>query len=291
MRKFFSFFLSLILIAHSPLLSFYDEDEILQYLEPYLDDPSILLCKNIAPLSDTKPYERHPNFPEEIWNGISPLFLPEDSPMRVVLDKIFSKRRVLGSLKEMSRAGFIIKTDPKNKIIVARHPKIKGYLFKVYLDTSDSCDHYWWKKRVIGARTIQEAIDRYGYGIWMKTPQKWIYPLPIEPAAAEGTYEKHFILVVEDMHILDHENNRIAYKKFMTKEKLLAFYHLLTELKLIDSVYADNTPFCKDGKMAFLDTEHAMDETFPVPITSVGQYLNPEMLAFWEQVIVHHGFR
>jgi hypothetical protein len=77
----------------------------------------------------------------------------------------------------------------------------------------------------------------------------------------------------------------------VTKEMLLAFYHLLTEFHLIDSVYADNTVFCKDGKLAFLDTEHAMVEAVPVPITSVGQYLNPEMLAFWEQLIVNHGYR
>lgn len=291
MRKFFSFLLPLVLLTQSPLLSFYDENEILQYLEPYLEDPSILLSKNIAPPSDTNPYQRHPNVQKQVWDDLSPLFLPEDSPLRVILDKIFSKRRVLGSLKEMSRAGFIIKTDPKRKIIVARHPKIKGYLFKVYLDDSTECEYFWWRKRIIGARTIQEAIDRYGYGIWMKTPQKWIYPLPIEPAADDGTYEKHFILVVEDMNVLNHADNRFAYKKFMTREILLAYYHLLTELKLVDSVYADNTPFCKDGKMAFLDTEHALDKTFPVPVSSVGQYLNPEMLAFWEQLIVNHGFR
>lgn len=231
------------------------------------------------------PYIAPASFPSDLWDKLSGYFLPEDSTQRLLLDQIFSKRRVLGSLKSMSRAGFILLTDPRHKIIVARHPKIPGYLFKVFLDTSSECEYHWWRKRINGVNTIQAAIDSHQYGHLMKTPKKWIYPLPAEPEAAEGTYPKHFILVVEEMDILKHEENRGCYRKLMTKERLDAYYTLLTELNLIDSVYADNTPFCKDGKMAFIDTEHAMDVTLKVPVSVVGQYLSPEMLGYWEQLI------
>lgn len=232
-------------------------------------------------------YTRPPTVSEDIWDELSPLFLPYDTPERVILDEIFSKRRVLSSFKSMSRAGFILVTDPKHKIIVAKHPKLEGLLFKIFLDSTDQSDDYWWRKRVINSTKIQETIDLYGYNAIMKTPKKWIYPLPIEPAAAEGSYPKHFILVVEEMDILGRSDNLSAYRTMMTEDRLDAFYRLLSELKLLDSVYADNTPFCKDGRMAFIDTEHSMDTTQPVPISSVGQYLNPEMLKYWEQLIVN----
>lgn len=236
---------------------------------------------------DNAPYICPDDFPQETWDELSAYFLPENSNERAILDEIFGKRRVLGSLKSMSRAGFILLTDPKHKIIVARHPKIPGYLFKIFLDTSSECEYHWWRKRIIGVNTIQEAIDRYQYGDMFKTPKKWIYPLPPEPASAEGTYRKYFILVVEQMDILKHDLNRSAYMKIMDKNRLDAFYTLLTELNLIDSVYADNTPFCKDWRMAFIDTEHAMDTTLQVPLSVVGQYLSPEMLGYWEQLLLY----
>ena len=231
------------------------------------------------------PYIQPPSLPSVIWNELTPYFLPENTPQKALLDEIFTKRRVLSSLKSMSRAGFILLTDPKHKIIVARHPKIPGYLFKVFLDTSSECDYHWWRKRINGVNAIQAAIDSHGYNHIMKTPKKWMYPLPPEPLAAEGSYPKNFILVVEEVDIFKQSENRSAYRTMMTKERLNAFYTLLKDLNLIDSVYADNTPFCKDGKMAFIDTEHAMDLTLQVPLSVVGQYLNPEMLKYWEQLI------
>jgi hypothetical protein len=231
-------------------------------------------------------YARNPYVDPGLWDELTPYFFPADFPEKELFDKIFAKRRVLKSVKEMHKAEFLVITDPKDKIIVARHHKIPDFLIKVYLDTSPTHEWYWWKKRIDGANTIREAIERHGYGSIMKVPRKWMYPLPAEPSPKdkEGIYRKDFVLVVEDMHILSWKKNRKAYKKRITKEHLKALYTLINECGLLDSVYADNIPFCKDGKIAFLDTEHSLNEP-PFPMTHVGQYLNDEMVGYWEQLL------
>lgn len=235
-------------------------------------------------------YVKNPYVSEEVWNMLSPYFLPDHFPEKAALDRIFSKRRVLSSTKSMAKSGFILITNPKDKIIVAKHPHLKGYLIKAYTDKMDAPDWYWWKKRIDGICAIQEKITQCGYQAIMKTPKKWIYPLPIEPSPKEETpHRKNFILVVEQMDIFNQKRNLHAYKTKMTTQILDALYIILMDLSLIDSVYADNTPFCKDGKLAFIDSEHSKDTTQPVPITTVANYLSPSMYAYWEQLFVNGG--
>lgn len=231
------------------------------------------------------PYVRNPYVSDEVWEKMKPFFLPESMPEKDILDKIFSKRRVLASTKEMGKAGFVIITDPKHKIIVAKHYKLKGYLFKVYLDPVETTDWIWWKKRIEGINVIQASINKHGYQSIMKTPKKWVYPVPAEPSPPAGAHRSNFILVVEQMDILNSDANRKAYKKKMTKEKLHALYTVIMENKLIDSIYCDNTPFCSDGKLAFIDTEHSLDTTQPVAVWIIGNYLSKELNKYWLNMI------
>lgn len=235
-------------------------------------------------------YERNPFVDEETWNTLVPYFLPVNFPIKAELDKIFSKRRVLKSRKSMVKSGFTLISHSDDKVIVARHPYLKGYLIKAYSDEMGTPDWYKWKKRIDGVRAIEEKIIACGYQGIMKTPKKWIYPLPVNPPPIAGApYRKNFILVVQEMDILKHKHNLKAYKKKMTPQILDAFYIVLTDLNLIDSIYPDNTPFCKDGRLAFIDTEHSMDTTRLVPITTVANFLSPEMYSYWEQLVVHGG--
>lgn len=235
------------------------------------------------------PYVRNPNVSEELWNTLAPYFLPERFPEKAALDYIFSLRRVLSSHKSMQKSGFIVLTNPNDKIVVARHPYLKGYLIKAYTDQMELPDWYWWKKRIDGIHVIREHITLYGYEGIMKAPRKWIYPVPPIPMPKAGApYPKNFILVVEEMDILDAKKNKKAYRSRMTPEILDAFYTMLTSLKLIDSVYADNTPFCKDGRLAFVDSEHSLCTNRPVPLIVVKDYLSPTMQAYWEY-LMHHG--
>jgi hypothetical protein len=253
----------------------------------------ICILSNVlnAKMSDSKletstEYFRNPYVSDEIWGTLSPYFLPPTSMAKAYFDRIFNqKHRVLKSRKSMIKSGFIMISHPKDKVIVAKHPYLKGYLVKVYTDDMEAPDTYWWKKRIDGVNKIQNKIIEYGYQEIMKTPKKWIYPVPFSPSM--GAPRKNFILVVEEMDILSKKKNLKAYKKKMNPKILNAFFTLMTELNLIDSVYADNTPFCKDGKLAFIDTEHSLDTTCLVPVSVVAQYLSSEMYTYWEQLIVN----
>ena len=234
-------------------------------------------------------YVQNPIVNPAIWDTLVPYFLPESFPEKAVLDRIFRKRPVLTSINEMHKAGFIIITKAKEDLIVAWHPKLKGYLIKVYLDTCEANEWWWWKRRIDGAHIIQASIDAHGYQDFMKVPLKWIYPLPANAPSQMTEGKKNFILVVEEMKILNYEDNRKAYKTQMTPRILDAFYTILTENVLQGSVYDRNVPFCKDGKLTFLDTEHHFDYGRPLPIENVGRYLNDEMRNYWQKLIEQGG--
>lgn len=251
----------------------------------------VLLLGCLLFVSTLGAYERNPYVSDEAWNSVSPYFVPENTPEKAALDAIFSKKGVLTSLKSLSNAGFLIITNPKDKILLLSHPNLKGYLLKVYLDSQEIPEWHCFMRRARGARVVQDAINFHGYQHIMKVPRKWIYPLPADPTPAKVGSRKNFVLLVQKIDILNDKKNRKAFKEKMTQEILNALYNLMTTYLLIDSVYADNIPFCKDGKIAFIDTEYTGDTTMAVPLSAVGQYLSPTMLGHWEQLLnygLHH---
>ena len=82
------------------------------------------------------------------------------------------------------------------------------------------------------------------------------------------------------MQLLDHTANLKAFKKRMTPTILEHLYILLSEEKLIDSVYPDNIPFTHSGKIAFIDTEH-WHCSGKVPYEKLLRYLSSDMQACW----------
>lgn len=233
------------------------------------------------------PYVRNPYVDEALWNSLIPYFLPDTSQEKAILDKIFSQSRVLSSIKSLEKAGFKLIVNPRDKIIVARHEKLRGFLIKAYLDTFDIPEWEWWQKRINGINVIQNSIYYHGYQNMLKTPLKWIYPIPAEPSPLPGNTRRNFVLVVQEMDVLKDNKNRYAYKHRMNPTILNALFTVVMENLLIDSVYADNIPFCTDGRIAFIDTEHSQSTMFPVPIWNIGHYLSSDMLAYWEQLITH----
>jgi len=234
-------------------------------------------------------YEPNPYVDPQVWEELTSYFLPEDHPIKNKLDSIFKKRRVLKSIGSLHAAGFRFLKNSQDKIIVVKHDELKGFLIKMYLDDSSEMEWVWWKKRVDGSKVIANAIQASGYEHIFKVPKKWIYPLPAQPspASSDRIFRKNFILVVEKMDILSDRSNKKAWKKKMNRPTLEALYTIIMENLLLDSVYADNTPFCKDGKIAFIDTEHTLDTTQPIPIWAVGHYLSEEMLDYWEHLLIH----
>jgi hypothetical protein len=171
------------------------------------------------------------------WLEIEPYFLPVQHPIKKPLDKLFQKTRVTQSKETLEKAGFSkIKKQAPTKITTTTHPLFPHYIFKIYLDTQPSVDDSaQWIKRIKSAHAVRECIKKYGFK-HLYVPQKWIYPLPLEPSPPQDDiyYRKNFILVVEKVALVSYQQNRQAFKTKMTKEILNELYSVLKELNLIN---------------------------------------------------------
>ena len=225
---------------------------------------------------------------DNVWNQVEPFLLPEDHPIKPVLDKIFTQSRATLSIKSMKQAGFINPYPRKwTHLIVTRHPEVPGYIFKIYLDAQryfkGKKEYEHWLQRIEGVRLIKEEIEDRGWEHAFKTPIKWIYALPSEPSPPKEFKRKNFILVEEDMEILDTNAN---YEKWgsdeVTEDLLRAFFTICEELGLHDCAKPDNAPFSKDGKIAFIDTQSFYH--WPVLYEKMTPYLSKEMQALWKKL-------
>lgn len=234
-------------------------------------------------------YDKSPYVSEELWMEVQPYLLPERHPAKKKLDKIFNKVRATLSPEAMKSAGFKCKLRQPNHLVAAKHRLLKGYLVKVFMDSQTMIpeeEAYFWIHRIKGAHLIRDSINRHKYNAIMKVPQKWIYPLPKNPPLPDGDYfRRNFILVVEDMQILNDDKNTRYYRKKMTPELLEALYTMLTENVLIDSIYINNIPFSYDGRIAFIDTEHYLTDIKPLRLHRLTYRFSKKMQYYWEKLI------
>lgn len=278
-------FLIPLFFASFPLASVEEDRNALLTL---LQDISLQTTSHARLEEERNPYPYNPLVAWDVWQSLEPYFLPSTHPIKPKLDRLFKKRVTL-TKETFEKAGFDkIKLRNPTNIVVGKHPDLQGYLVKAYLDYQPVPVDWWnWARRITGALAIQECLHQHGFSGFC-VPRKWIYPLP-DPIVPDrtGFCRKNFILIVEDMHILDHEETLKGYKKKMTKQKLKALYTILTEVGLIDSVFPSNVPFTTQGKMAFIDTEH--HHLQPVPYIRLKPYLSSTMQEYWQLLIDTNG--
>lgn len=206
--------------------------------------------------------------------------LPANHPARSKLDKIFAKSGVLASHKSMRKKGFRKMFKCKAGMVVAKHPKLKGYLIKTYLDNYTGEELYPFLRRARGARLVRNSIQAHGYNHLLRAPKKWLYPLP-----AGASPKIKYLLLVEDMQTFGWTINLDCFKTHITAEMLQALYVIIKENVLIDSVYPDNIPFSRDGCLNFVDIEHFLCTTQPVHYHRLTPHLAPEMQKVWKKII------
>lgn len=260
---------------------------IVAYSKGHYSVPSSIIRIHATKLHDgyfVKGYACSPYVDGELWNNLYQYLLPEYFPVKAVLDEIFSKRRVLLDSTSLRKAGFkIISKSKFSKTTVATHPKLKGYLVKMFTDKQDIPEWIRFKMRILGAQQTKAYIDSHGYGNFFKVPGKWLYPLPAEPSPPPLYKRKNFILVVEDMHVLESSLNKARWRSdAVTKELLIAVCNTLHANGLWDSALPKNIPFCKDGKIAILDTE--MYNDWPIHFSNLSKSINPNLVPFWQQI-------
>lgn len=230
-------------------------------------------------------YTKSPYIDSQLWQELESYFLPEDHPIKPNLDTIFSASRVSFSSDTLKKAHFHFKKSrtPRN-LIAAKHSKLKGYIVKLFTDDQGVCEEWQnWIKRIHGANAIRNAITRHKAEHLLKVPQKWIYPLPVEPSPPPGSHRTHFILIVEDMRILKLSSSLAFWRSIAVDQPLLGALHcIIQEEGLFDSIYPVNIPFCKDRRVAFIDTEHAQE--WPIRFYELSPYLRREMQIYWDQL-------
>ncbi len=219
-----------------------------------------------------------------LWESLRPYLLPIDHPIKEKLDDLFKqKERVTLNQNTLAANGFTnTKPGKWSKTIVTKHPHIKGYLLKLFTDDqTDMCDWEQWITRIEGANSVRKTIEQLKCKHIFKVPKKWIYPLPNSANPSENS-EKNFILVVEDMQLIDEKSNQKLWKTKISEHHLDTLHDILEIEGLLDTVYPFNLPFTNSGKLAFIDTEHHHE--WPIRYHKLIPYLSESNQHFWKQI-------
>lgn len=234
-------------------------------------------------VSQSSPYSSE--ISQKTWEAVGPYLLPYEHPARAFLDKICKKKRILASENALLKAGFhIIYKQLNQGLVVARHPYLRGYLLKMYLDRSPRKEWSLFVLRAKGAKIIQGLLDKYSYNDYMKVPQKWIYPVTVKkrPKASEGIFPKDFILIVEDMQLVSKKFDEDFYMNGISLVHVKALHKIIGKGGLSDS-HIGNIPVSIDSKIAFIDTEYV--HSWPVHFDWLTKYFSPTNQSYWLKLI------
>lgn len=213
--------------------------------------------------------------------------LPEDHPIKEKLDEIFTKTRVTLNENEFLNAGFVpivpIRTD---KIVIARHPQLEGYIVKTYLDKypvnkKNDADWLWLSRRCQLSRKIARMIKKHDIQNFT-VPQKWLYPIPkVGLEDADVSERLNALLIAEEMPLLNEEENKLAWEN-ISDEALDEFSDIMIHAGG-RSYRPDNVWITENGTFAFIDTEypHFLPRYFEVL-----PYLTEEKGEYWKLLVI-----
>ncbi|MFI0434184.1 MAG: hypothetical protein ACH350_00465 [Parachlamydiaceae bacterium] len=250
-----------------------------------------MLCTQAVEANQIKLAHHSPSkyVSDQVWNEVKEYLLPDDHPVKKKLDLMFSNDRILSDIQSLEKAGFdYLPPQHRTQMIVAKHPDLKGIVIKAYLDEQEYYEgrpeHYYWIRRIKGARLIQRYIDTHHYGNLFKVPGKWIYLLSDKPSPPRHYLRKKFILIAEDMELYDDKTNEELWgnDEWVTKKRLRALYAITTDLGLLDSAKPSNCFFSVDGKAAFVDTE--LYRKTHIRYDKLTPFLSPSMQDYWRKI-------
>jgi len=219
-----------------------------------------------------------------------PHCLPLKHPLKLSLDSIFLSERASQNEETFANAGFItLYAQPTSFIRVARHPKLDGFLVKLYLDNetrkkNDIPGWQWLVNRCIGADNVRKLIKKKNLK-YFSVPDKWIYPLPETPKAEHMEFQQPIILVVTDMNLTSDSETKEMWRNGISKQHLDELFCILSHG--YSSCYlATNIPYTKNGKFTCIDTEHPKRN---LSYHHVKAYLSLKMKAYWDKLIKTGG--
>jgi hypothetical protein len=224
----------------------------------------------------------YPNFDDNIYltdemkKKISPHLLPLDHPIKTAVDQIFSGTRVTYSEGAIQAAGFdILFSMPSSHTIVAKHPLVPGYVFKIHLD-SEKTGRYgtpswvWLTRRCEYVGKIRKIIRKNNIRHFI-VPDKWVYALP-------PSKKQPIVLIAQELDVLNEAESREAYQTVITPEHLHEL-HLILKTGLGSTHLDKNVPYTKQGKFAFIDTERTQKN-----YRKSVKYFSERMKRYWMSI-------
>lgn len=251
-----------------------------------------LLLRSAKSIDKKNYHYEFPKVSDETWAEVTPYLLPENHPAWAKLNRVFCKIRATQSSDQFKKAGFRRWRPGRwSRVSASGHPEFPEYFIKAYCDTELGIIYDWrkWIHRIRGAECIRDCIKKYHLQANFKVPQKWIYPLPKHPSPPNSSnyLRKNFILVCENMRIHEHSDNEKMYKHNFDEKLMNGLYKILQVCGLYDSVYVFNMPFCKDGKIAIIDTEY--HHKWPVPFQKLTNKFSSSMQSYWKKITYKGG--
>jgi hypothetical protein len=162
------------------------------------------------------------------------------------LGELFEDPKMFGSFRRFGEAGFRLVDHPPHKIMIGRHKRAKGYLFKKYNNDKDDDDQLRnYMHRIEGARCMRTFIAERGFTS-VVAPKKWLYELP-------SRFPSRYLLVVEKMDIVPALDNVRRYAR-IKEDQLRELATMLYYFRGLNSWIA-NLPYTDEGQIAFIDTE------------------------------------
>lgn len=251
----------------------------------YWEDILLTESENKSPISFYPNFSDNRFISDHMQRLMYPYLLPLDSPIKSILDEIFAHSRVIKNKRSLQRAGFTILFSQKRSfIIVAKHPKVIGHLFKIYLDSKNvrKDGMSGWElltTRCIVAQKIKNIIQKKKIHHFT-VADKWLYPLPVLKKNRKSHLES-VILVVKDMQIYNRNISRCAWKEKVTRRYLRELYAVLG--KGYGSAFLHgNIPYTKAGTFAFIDTEYNKRE---IPLNHARRFLSKKMQPYWDSIV------
>lgn len=229
-------------------------------------------------------FANNPLMTRRMRRQMAPYLLPLKSPLKTLCDEIFSDSHVIDTERSLEEAGFQILFEQKRSlIIVAKHPKVDGYLFKIYLTSKKvrKDKMVGWElltTRCIVAQKIKSIIKKKKIRNFM-VADKWLYPLP-PPEMQQHEHVEPVILVVKDMKIYNRARSRDVWELNVERKHLRELYTIFK--KGYGSAYLHaNVPFTESGKFAFIDTEYNKRK---INLAHARRFLSDEMQIYWEHL-------
>lgn len=214
-------------------------------------------------------------------------YLLKDKLMNLVLDTLFANQENPLTPEHIQSLGFKFLNQLGLHVLVAKHPGFPGYVFKFFqYNTFPGIDWKYWIQRVKGAQLIQQGIHQFGYQKIFKVPKKWLYKTPC-PQTIDGETYPSYILIAEDMRIVPLEENQKLWRKKTTENLLIALHKMIKTYGLRDCARITNVPWCKDSKIAFVDTE-----TYYSPAVNYHpliEFLSRKNKIRWENIVKGGG--